>query len=207
MTTTKTAMTMTSMTTRSAPKTGMAPWPDNGMTQQGAPADEVARSARFQALYESLKDRMRRTIYSISGAQDIDDIVQDAFVRIWKGLDSFRGESDPKTWAYRIAVNSAREHWRKQGRRRAATLRYLEEPRASSVAPPQEAWSLSRAVVSALAGLSDAQREVVTLVYLEGLSLSEAASALDIPEGTVKSRLHTARQALAAILEKEGDKP
>ncbi len=178
----------------------------NDSTPLSAQADTAARLARFQALYESVKDQVRRTVYSVSGAQDLDDIVQDTFLKLWKSLDSFRGDASVRSWVYRVTVNSAREHWRKQGRRRAAMVRYLDQPHPQSQAPDQDAWALGQSVAMALAKLSDAQRETVTLCYLEGLNLEECSQVLDVPLGTVKSRLHSARVALAESLKsKEGE--
>ena len=120
-------------------------------------------------------------------------------MRAWKGREGFEGRSGEKTWVYRITLNAAREHWRKRGRYKAALARFAAEPRAEA-AEPAAGSGLDKALARALAQLSQEQREAVTLVYLEGLSLAEAAEVSAAPLGTVKSRLHQARQLLATAL-------
>jgi RNA polymerase sigma-70 factor (ECF subfamily) len=168
--------------------------------RQGGVSQETSRLADFEAFYGRHAALVRRTVFSLSGAQDLDDIVQEAFVKLWRGLAGFRGDSAPRTWVYRVAVNAAREHWRGQGRRRQAMQRYADEPRRQAAPGGQESWEKEQAVAQALGALSDEHREAVTLCYLEGLSLAEAAEAVDVPEGTLKSRLHHARLRLAQAL-------
>lgn len=175
-----------------------------GGRQQGAEQETAPRFADFEAAYENHKDIVRRTAYSMGGAEDLDDIVQETFIKAWRAWDSFKGDSSLRTWIYRITVNASREHWRKRGRYKAAIARYLDEPHAQSMDGGQKNWELSRRISAALAGLSYGQREAVTLVYLEGLSLAEAAQATETPEGTLKSRLYHARIQLAGVLG-EGD--
>ena len=153
----------------------------------------------FEAFYQENRDRVRRVVFNIGGMEDLDDIVQDTFLRIWRAWDQYRGGADRRTWTYRAAVNTARDHWRKKGRRRATLADFLAQPR-SPREDEGEAWHRRNQVATALAELPLAQRETVILVYLEELSLAEAARALDLPLGTVKSRLHSARGALAKIL-------
>lgn len=156
---------------------------------------------QFEDLYHQHSAQVRRTAYSLSGPQDLDDIVQETFLRLWRSLEAFRGDSDPKTWVYRVTVNTAREHWRKAGRRRNAMLRYLEEPRPRDAPALQERWELDRWVAAALQELDWEHREAVTLCYLEDLSVAEIAKIAGIPEGTVKSRLYHARLRLNALLQ------
>lgn len=127
-------------------------------------------------------------------------MVQETFVRLWKGLPGFRAESGIKTWVYRVTLNTAREHWRSQGRRKAAMARYAAQPRAASVEPAQADLHLRGTLAAALMELSWEQREAATLCYLEELSLAEAAHACGVPEGTIKSRLHHARLQLKESL-------
>jgi RNA polymerase sigma-70 factor (ECF subfamily) len=158
------------------------------------------RFADFEALYSQFSPLVRRTAFSLNGGEDLDDIVQESFVRIWKSGADFRGDSSLKTWIYRITLNCAREHRRKKGRLRAALSRLLFQPRQSSAPASQAGTHLSSALSLAMAGLNEGQREAVTLCYLEGLSMAEAATAAEAPEGTIKSRLHQARALLAVAL-------
>jgi RNA polymerase sigma-70 factor (ECF subfamily) len=176
-----------------------------GGKREAARQDAAGRFADFEALYSQTKDLVRRCAYAVGGAEDLEDIVQESFVKIWKSWQGFRGDADPKTWVYRVALNTAREHWRKRGRYKAAVARYSAEPGPAQGMPGQSRWELRRSLEGALAELSYEQREAVTLCYFEGLSLAEAASALDAPEGTLKSRLFSARKILAGVLAGFGD--
>jgi RNA polymerase sigma-70 factor (ECF subfamily) len=176
-----------------------------GEPHLGARQEEAARLLDFEAFYLRYRDQVRRTAYSVGGGEDLDDIVQESFVRIWKGWASFRGDSDPKTWVYRITINAARDHWRKKGRFKNFLKRFFAEPRSESLAPEQENWGLGRALAKALDSLSRPQREAVTLCYLEGIQISEAAEICGLPEGTLKSRLHQARKYLAEALQNGGE--
>lgn len=170
-----------------------------GLTRSGTP-DEAARSVEFEGLYLNHREQVRRTAYRLSGAEDLDDLVQETFVRIWRAWGGFRREADVRTWIYRVTVNTVREHWRKRGRYHAATARYLDEPRSTAGAPEQDAWLRRREVADALRELSLEHREAVTLCYLEDLSLAEAAQVAQVPEGTLKSRLFYARRVLGERL-------
>lgn len=170
----------------------------------GVRLQAAARPGDFEAVYRDYAGLVRRVAWNLGGAEDLDDIVQEAFVRLWRGWDGFREESQRKTWVYRVTVNAAREHWRRKGRLKAALQRFkLAWPRREAVAGGQEAWVLQGRVAAALDGLNREQREAVSLVYLEGLSLAEAAQACGAPEGTLKSRLFHARAKLQALLKED----
>jgi RNA polymerase sigma-70 factor (ECF subfamily) len=159
----------------------------------------------FEAVYREHADLVRRVAWNLGGAEDLDDVVQEAFVKLWRGWDGFRDQAQRKTWVYRVTVNAAREHWRRKGRFKAALQRLkLAWPRAEAVEGGQGAWQLQGRVAQALASLSREQREAVSLVYLEGLSLAEAAQACGAPEGTLKSRLFHARARLQDLLKEDG---
>jgi RNA polymerase sigma-70 factor (ECF subfamily) len=148
---------------------------------------------------------VRRTVWSLGRAEDLDDIVQDVFVRLWRYWGRFDGRSERRTWVYRVTVNTARSHWRSRGRLKAALQRlWTDVPRAQVSAPAQEAWDLDRGLAQALAKLDRRQREALTLVHLEGLSLAEAAQVMGVPEGTVKSRLFRARALMQVLLAEDG---
>jgi RNA polymerase sigma-70 factor (ECF subfamily) len=148
---------------------------------------------------------VRRTAWSLGGSEDLDDIVQEVFVRVWKSWGQFRGLADRRTWVYRITVNTARGHWRGRGRLKAALSRFLFiQTKSEAVEGGQGAWEHDAALAQALTNLDAGHREALTLVHLEGLSLAEAAEALEIPEGTVKSRLFHARAVLRARLKEDG---
>lgn len=142
---------------------------------------------------------VRAVVFRISGADDIDDLVQETFVHLWKGLESFAGQAAPRTWIYRIAVNAALDHCRKRSKWKLTEI-------ADSFADGrnQEHSSMQRDLVSkGLATLSTDHRTVLVLQTMEGLSHAEIAQVLEIPEGTVRSRLHHAKERFLEFLKTE----
>jgi RNA polymerase sigma-70 factor (ECF subfamily) len=175
-----------------------------GGVAPGAQALESARPEAFESVYLQYAALVRRVAWNLGGDEDLDDIVQEAFVKLWRGWDGFREQSQRQTWVYRVTVNAAREHWRRKGRFKAALQRFkLAWPRSEGASGGQEAWALQGRVGAALEKLNLDQREAVTLVYLEGLSLAEAAAVCGAPEGTLKSRLFHARARLQGLLKEE----
>lgn len=133
---------------------------------------------------------------------DAEDVTQEIFVDLYRGIGSFRGESALATWVYRVAVNHCRKHG---GRAQPATVSYDDALRE------QEDWQadparcaakreLSDQVQSALDGLSPLHRDVVILHELHGLTYGECAVILNVPVGTVKSRLSNAFRRLRVRL-------
>ncbi len=164
--------------------------------------DGDTTSSFFEGVYRQYAPLVRRTVYSLGGSEDLEDIVQEVFIRLWRAWDRFEGRSSRRTWVYRVTLNTARGHWRGRGRFKAALRRWLlAVPRSEAVAPGQEAWESDAEVGRALKALEPPKREALVLVHLEGLSLAEAAAVLGVPEGTVKSRLFHAREELRRALE------
>jgi RNA polymerase sigma-70 factor (ECF subfamily) len=134
-----------------------------------------------------------------------EEIVQDTMLAVWRGAGSFRGESSVRSWVIAIARRQTRDRLR--GRRlRVVDDAFLADQPGSGPGP--EVTALDRAelaeVRSAIRELAPAHREVLGLVFGTGLSLPEAAGVLEIPVGTVKSRLAAARTALSRILDEKG---
>ena len=134
------------------------------------------------------------------------DVAQDTWIRAWKGLHSFRGESAFGTWVYRITVNTAASARRKQGRQQTSELTEAPEPEApESVLPERNIDQaelrnqLNRALQSLPAGL----RTVVVMKDVHGWSHNEIASALEISVTAAKVRLHRAHQRLQRRLHEE----
>ena len=130
-----------------------------------------------------------------------EEIVQDTMLAVWHGAGSFRGESSVRSWVIAIARRQARDRLR--GRRlRVVDDSFLADQPGSGPGP--EVMALDRAelaeVMDAIRELAPAHREVLGLVFGCGLSLPEVAGVLEIPVGTVKSRLAAARTALSRIL-------
>ena len=162
----------------------------------------------FESLVRAHQDVAFRTAWVVSGgADDAEDAAQEGFVKAFRALDRFRPGAPFRPWLLTIVANEARNRRRSAGRRAALALRLPEDRRPEDAAPSPEAAVLARerraALLAALSRLGEADREVVTLRYLLQLSEAEAAAALDIPVGTVKSRLSRSlvrlRQELAEM--------
>jgi len=161
----------------------------------------------FNKLVLKYQDRVFDTVYRLVGDyEDARDLAQDCFLKAYVGLSAFRGQSSFYTWLFRIAVNCALS-----GRRR--TVRYAQhvvgryetlEDLGSAAAdggaaePSRvvEQQEERQAVVEALRRLDADQRAVIVLKDIEGADYGQMADILQCPRGTVKSRVHRARQAL-----------
>ena len=134
-----------------------------------------------------------------------EEIVQDTMLAVWRGAGSFRGESSVRSWVIAIARRQTRDRLR--GRRlRVVDGAFLADRPGSGPGP--EVMALDRAELAEVRGaireLAPAHREVLGLAFGSGLSLPEVAGVLEIPVGTVKSRLTAARTALNRILDEKG---
>lgn len=126
------------------------------------------------------------------------DAVQEALLRAYRGLGQLRPDSNFRAWFNRLVVNEARRMAGRQ-RRQPALLEQLPEIENPSTDSPEErllAQEERAKVWTALAGLDELYRTVLVLRYYQGLTDQEIAAALGVPAGTVKSRLHAARQRL-----------
>ena len=134
-----------------------------------------------------------------------EEIVQDTMLAVWRGAGSFRGESSVRSWVIAIARRQTRDRLRGQ-RLRVVDDAFLADQPGSGPGP--EVMALDRAelaeVTGAIRELAAPHREVLGLAFGSGLSLPEVADVLEIPVGTVKSRLAAARTALNRILNQKG---
>jgi RNA polymerase sigma-70 factor (ECF subfamily) len=162
-----------------------------------------------QAAFRTLLDRHGRYLFGVAHAMsgstaDAEDLVQEALMGAVTSAGKFRGESSVRTWLVRILVNKVRM-WRRSGAKHAGTVR-LDDVRGTAIRSPGEPASPDGPVSSAveakldltqmLAQLSAEHRQVIILRELQGMSYEEMAQALDVPRGTVESRLHRAREEL-----------
>jgi RNA polymerase sigma-70 factor, ECF subfamily len=134
-----------------------------------------------------------------------EEIVQDTMLAVWRGAGSFRGESSVRSWVIAIALRQTRDRLRGRRLRLVDDAFLADQP---SSGPGPEVMALDRAELAEVKGaireLATPHREVLGLVFGTGLSLPEVASVLEIPVGTVKSRLTSARTALGRILDEKG---
>src|SRR2546425_8543893 len=181
---------------------------------EGRPADDSDLIARAQrgdsAAYEEIVQRYQqiafRTAYVITGSSaDAEDAAQEGFVKAYSALDRFRLGADLRPWLLRIVANEARNRMRSSGRRHQLELRVTEGFRPGDAAPSPEAVAIAaderRRLLALVNSLSEDDRLVIASRYFLELNGEEAAAALGIPEGTVKSRLSRALSRLRLRVE------
>jgi RNA polymerase sigma-70 factor (ECF subfamily) len=128
------------------------------------------------------------------------DATQDVFLTVFRKADRYKAQAAFSTWLYRVAVNTCYDHLRRQKRKRTEPLPDHVEPADTTSASALSAVELRPDIERALDTLSPEFRAAVVLVDLEGMSLDRAADTLEVPDGTIKSRLFRARRQLAEEL-------
>jgi RNA polymerase sigma-70 factor (ECF subfamily) len=173
---------------------------ETGWTQRIAAGERQAQEEFVDAFGARVHRLVRQ---SVVGA-DADDVTQEIFIDLFKSIGSFRGEAALATWVYRVALNHC-ARWRQNHARR--TQRETGESDEAEIAdespdPARRAATaeLRGQVHGAIANLSPVQRDAVILHELHGLTYAQCAAALEIPVGTVKSRLSNAFRALRLSL-------
>lgn len=157
----------------------------------------------FSELVRTHVHRVFSVVYRMCGDRQLaEDAAQEAFIQAWLRMKSYRPQSSFRNWLYRIAVNTAIDMLRKEKRilpDAVETLKLVDK----SLGPEPIVVNTERteAIRNAVVGLPDASRAVLVLREYEGLSYKEIAEALDIPVGTVMSRLNYARKLLREKLE------
>jgi len=137
---------------------------------------------------------------------DIPDVVQESFIKAYRSIGAFRGDSAFYTWLYRIAVNTAKNYLTAQGRRPPNEDILAEEAESYDVGsnlrdvatPENEMLSneLKKIVFDTIKGLQEDLRTAITLREIEGLSYEEIAEIMECPVGTVRSRIFRAREII-----------
>ena len=175
---------------------------------------QVGSDEAFETLISLYQAPIYNVAYRILGdASEASDAVQETFMKIFKGIKTFRGESGLKTWIYRIAISESlnRQRWWKRWRRHAPVSIDDTTPNGARLVEvtdsgpsPESACArmeMEREVQRALNGLSFEHRVAVVLRDIEGLSYEEIAETLGLSLGTVKSRLWRARSEMRTKLE------
>jgi RNA polymerase sigma-70 factor (ECF subfamily) len=147
---------------------------------------------RLLDLYEAKVFRMALAV--LRNPARAEDVTQDIFLKLWQALPAYDGRSKPGTWVYSIARNTCLSAWRSDSYRRTAPLDAIQEP----VAPVGGTTDVELA--QCIDRLPEIQRQAIMLFYLEQKRVDEVSRMLGLPEGTVKSHLHRARLALAAMM-------
>lgn len=180
------------------------------------PSDRDGDTLDFDFLYQSYSDRIRAHLLSmVRDHSAVEDLAQEVFFRAWKSLGSLRSPAAARGWLFRIATNCALNHIRGAQTRPRVPLvfatdedgeedewvpAWMADPRTPSPAEQLARAEDVRALSQAVGCLPEEKRVVVHLIHNEGLSVREAAKALGIPEGTVKSRLHYALRHMEGSL-------
>lgn len=159
--------------------------------------------AAFEELVRRYEEVAFRTAFLVCGdADDARDAAQEGFVRAWRALPTFRSGAEPRPWLLRIVANAARNRRRGSSRRTALGLRLAGDPLSGGAAPSPEGAVLAaerrESLLAALERLSADDRLVIGLRWFVELDEASMAAALDVPRGTVKSRLSRAMHRLRA---------
>ena len=168
-------------------------------------------AAAFDLLYLRYQHKVQALLARyLTRHQDVEDIAQETFIKAYRALPRFRGESAFYTWLYRIAVNTAKNHLAARPQRvqtveldaedadggeLAAALRQEDGPEDAA-----QSAELKEAIDAAIAALPEDLRSALTLREFNGLSYAQIAEVLDCPVGTVRSRIFRARAAVDAAI-------
>lgn len=168
--------------------------------------------AAFDQLVRRWDRKIQGVAYRLVGNhEEARDLSQEAFLKAYRALGSFKKEARFSSWLYQIAINATRDRLRRRRHRSDVSIDDLEDggeaslrERAPSALELIESSDLARIVAAAMAGLPEEQREVVILKEYEGLTFPEIAETLDVPLSTVKTRLYRGLGQLRVRLERQG---
>ncbi|MBC76357.1 MAG: hypothetical protein CME64_10115 [Halobacteriovoraceae bacterium] len=159
--------------------------------------DELIK--RFKKEYLDNEAFVRSSIYWMVNSNSVDDLVQETFLKAWRGFDGFQDNSSFKTWIYRIAMNVVYTHFQKNSRV-YETLEGVEQ--SDSGSDPE----ISDLISLGLMKLTPDQRQVFSLHYQLGFTYREVGELLEISEGTAKSRANSAKTKFVSFLNENGFK-
>jgi RNA polymerase sigma-70 factor (ECF subfamily) len=172
----------------------------------------------FRELVTAHRDRVFNITYRMLGNRhEAEDVAQEVFIAVFKQIDNFREESKFSTWLYRVAVNHCKNRLKYLKRRFDKDREEINDDTTTAgsngaigshvPSSPDRALQgaqMERVLAEAINSLDDEQRIVVVLRDVEDLSIEEICAITDLPDGTVKSRLHRARLALRKKLQRQG---
>ena len=187
------------------------------MSERDADAELVARVQRgdkqaFNLLVIKYQRKILRLLSRmIRDPADLEDVAQEAFIKAYRALPQFRGESAFYTWLYRIAINTARNWLSSVGRRPSAPNAiesedgetFNETDSLSDISTPESmvaSREIAETVNAAIEGLPEELRTAIVLREIEGMSYEDIAQTMGCPIGTVRSRIFRAREAIAQRL-------
>ncbi len=182
---------------------------DREIDQQLVERAQKGDKRAFELLVMKYERKLGRLLSRmVRDAAEIDDITQESFIKAYRALPQFRGESAFYTWLYRIAVNTAKNYLMAKGKREVATSDMVDEDGEGmddvlmphDIATPDaelQTKQIAKAVNETVDALPEELRTAITLREIEGLSYEEIARMMDCPIGTVRSRIFRAREAIA----------
>ena len=164
----------------------------------------------FTKLVRAHSSLVYRVALRMLGNEDAQDASQEVWIRVWRNIEGFRGESAFTTWLYRITVNTCLSTRQKQARRdereySGEEMPYLPEPPGGDADPEVVALSAERReeVEAALLHVRAEHRAALVLRHMEGLSYAEIAEVLEVPDGTAKGWVSRGRAAMLIALAEE----
>ena len=166
-------------------------------------------SEAFAKLVRDHSSLVYRVALRISGAEQAPDASQEVWIRVWRNIGKFRGDSAFTTWLYKITVNTCLTARRKEARRWERELDeevpFLPEPRGGEADPEAAALSGERRaeIEAAFEHIRAEHRAALILRHMEGLSYAEISEVLDVPEGTAKGWVSRGRAALLIVLSEQ----
>jgi RNA polymerase sigma-70 factor (ECF subfamily) len=204
------------MTTASIATQGFFADPDHLLVERARRGD----SRSYKSLFDKYSPRVRRLVSRhVSDPDEVAEVTQEAFIRAFRALPQFKGESRFFTWLYRIALNTSRNSLARVRRIRRVELENVPiEDGDSGMQYRDEALhdetpesllatrQVADAVQAAVAALPEDLRAALLLREVEGLKYEEIARQLDVPIGTVRSRIFRAREAIAIRLQDVRDR-
>ncbi len=187
---------------------------DREIDQQLVERAQRGDKRAFDLLVVKYQRKLARLLSQfIHDAAEVEDVTQETFIKAYRSLSSFRGDSAFYTWLYRIGINAAKNFLVAQKRRASATTNEFDIEAAENFeegsqlrelnTPENELMSkqIAQTVHQALQALPEELRSAITLREIEGLSYEEIASIMSCPTGTVRSRIFRAREAIADKLQ------
>jgi RNA polymerase sigma-70 factor (ECF subfamily) len=170
-------------------------------------------SSEFESIVREQQDRVFRTLVRLTGSREhVEDLAQEVFLRLYRGLEHFRGDAQLTTYLYRIIVNVAQDEWKCRRREREAIAAPVAEdgeedqwienfpslvPDAEATLAEKQLW---QAVDEELLQLSENERSILVLYHQEECSYEQIAHLLKMPIGTVRTHLHRGRDKLGKLV-------
>lgn len=158
----------------------------------------------IEALIRQYGNDVLRTAYMyVKDIHSAEDIFQDVFIKVNQKLSTFEGNSSIKTWIIRITINTCKDYLKSAWNRRVVPMMEYQEDAIVSTSDYDdiEKQDTKELIKNAVLSLPDKYKDVVLCIYYQEMSLIETAKLLDLPEGTIKSRLSRAREKLKSVLE------